>query len=216
MNSSTSPIYHKGELLYGLYQAQEAIRSHGFVYITEGYKDVLAMYAAGFKNTVALCGTALTEQQILLLKQYTHRAVVMLDGDTAGCVNGQKSVALLAENNFTVERIILQPGDDPDSLLSVMGSTGFVQYIKSATRRCRLEAYEGDLLSRQQRLLSELELALTPLERATHLSSLMELRRKLKIVSDKLSHSPVMQSGLFLARVRCLNNGTYENKDLCN
>ncbi len=74
------------------------------------------MHAAGFRNTVALCGTALTEQHILLLKQYTHRDVVMLDGDTAGYINGQKSVTLLAEHNFTVERIILQSGDDPDSL----------------------------------------------------------------------------------------------------
>ncbi|WP_455637992.1 DNA primase [Parabacteroides sp.] len=194
MNSSTSPVYHKSELLYGLYQAQEVIRSRGFVYITEGYKDMLAMHAAGFRNTVALCGTALTEQHILLLKQYTHRAVVMLDGDTAGYINSQKSVALLTEHNFTVERIILQPGGDPDSLLSVMGVTRFVRYIQSSTRRCRLEAYEADLLYQERRLLSDLELALTPFERMTHLASLMHLRRKLMKVSFKLSHSPVIKN----------------------
>ncbi|MCD8270716.1 MAG: toprim domain-containing protein [Parabacteroides sp.] len=83
MNSSNSPVYHKSELLYGLYQAQEAIRRRGFVYITEGYKDVLAMHAAGFKNTVALCGTALTEQHLALLKRSTNQVLVMLDGDAA-------------------------------------------------------------------------------------------------------------------------------------
>ncbi|MCD8267191.1 MAG: toprim domain-containing protein [Parabacteroides sp.] len=194
MNSSTSPVYHKGEILYGLYQALEATRGHGFVYITEGYKDVLAMHAVGFKNTVALCGTVLTEQHVLLLKQYTHCVVVMLDGDTAGCINGQKSEALLTEHNFTVGRIILQPGDDPDSLLSVMGATEFIRYIQFATRRSRLEAYEEDLLNRQRMLFSELELALTPFERATHLYSLILLRRKLTRVSFKLSHSPVIKN----------------------
>ncbi len=75
-----------------------------------------------------------------------------------------------------------------------MGITGFVRYMKSATRRCRLEAYENDLLSRQRKLLSELELALTPFERATYLSFLVCIRSKLTKVSDKLAHSPVIRN----------------------
>lgn len=148
LNSSTSPVYHKNEILYGLYQAQEAIGRRGFVYITEGYKDVLAIHVVGFCNTVALCRTAFTDQHITLLKHYTYRVVVMLDGDMPGQTNALKSATSLSDNNFSVGRIILQSGHDPDSLLSVMGSACFAQYMQSATRLYRLEAYENDLLCR--------------------------------------------------------------------
>lgn len=191
INSSNSPVYHKSEILYGLYQAQEAIRKHGFVYITEGYKDVLAMHAAGFRNTVALCGTALTQQHVTLLKQYTRRVVVMLDGDKVGVASGARSATLLSDEGFTVGQIILQPEHDPDSLLAVMGYADFIGYMKSATRFSRLEAYESDLLRRERELLSELTLALTPSERTILLSPLVRIRKRLGKVSGIVGHSPV-------------------------
>ena len=94
--------------------AREAIREHHFVFVTEGYKDVLAMHAAGFRNTVALCGTALTDQQITLLSRYTRYAIIMLDGDEAGQTNGIRSARLLVEKGFSVGRIVLESGHDPD------------------------------------------------------------------------------------------------------
>ena len=134
INSPDSPVYHKSEILYGLYQALEAIREHHFVYITEGYKDVLAMHAAGFRNTVALCGTALTEQHITLLSRYTRYAIIMLDGDEAGQTNGIRSARLLVEKGFSVGRIVLEPEHDPDSLLCMMGREDFTGYIRRLTR----------------------------------------------------------------------------------
>ena len=71
INSSTSVIYKKDELLYGWYRAEEKVRETGIVFLTEGYKDTLAMHAAGFRHTVALCGTALCTGHIALLKRYT-------------------------------------------------------------------------------------------------------------------------------------------------
>lgn len=198
MNSSTSAVYHKSTLLYGLYQAQEAIRRHGFVYITEGYKDVLAMYAAGFRNTVALCGTALTLQHAELLRRYTRNVIIMLDSDEAGQTNGFKSARLLAGKGFSVGRIILEPEHDPDSLLHVMGEQAFVEYMKKATRFSRLEIYETDLLKQIKQLLSELNLALTVAERSELFSQMLPLHKRLGKVTARLVHSPVMKADWLL------------------
>lgn len=198
INSPTSPIYYKSEILYGLYQAQEAIRQHKFVYITEGYKDVLAMYAAGFRNTVALCGTALTEQHATLLSQYTRQVIVMLDGDEAGQVNGIKSAKLLIEKGFSVGQIILEPTHDPDSLLGRMGREDFIEYMRAATRRSRLEVYEAFLLRNIEQIVSQLHLALTMEERASLFARMIPLHKRLAKVTGLLAHSPVMKADWLL------------------
>lgn len=194
INSCNSIIYHKGELLYGLFQTQESIGKHGFVYITEGYKDVLAMYAAGFCNTVALCGTTLTEQHVTLLSRYTRHVVVMLDGDTAGLVSGLKSVGMLAGQGFSVSQIILEPQHDPDSLLEAIGYKEFISYLKLRTRFSRLEAYEVDLLKQLEQVLSDLKLALTISERNDLITRMVTLHKRLAKVTDRLMHSPVLRS----------------------
>ena len=194
VNSSTSPVYHKSEILYGLYQAQDEICKRKFVYITEGYKDVLAMHAAGFRNTVALCGTVLTDQHAVLLSRYTQCAIVMLDGDEAGQVNGIRSAWLLSGKNFSVGRIILEPKHDPDSLLRKMGDTGFIGYIKKETRFSRLEIYEATLLKQIKELLSDLQLALTVAERADLFARMIPLHKRLSKVTTLLAHSPVLKA----------------------
>ena len=198
VNSSTSPIYHKSEILYGLYQAQDEIHKHKFVYITEGYKDVLAMHAAGFQNTVALCGTALTEDHAALLSRYTRCAIVMLDGDEAGQTNGFRSARLLSAKGFSVGRIILEPEQDPDSLLRRMGETAFTGYIRKATRFSRLEIYETDLLKRIKQLLSDLHLALTVTERMDLFARMIPLHKRLEKVTKLLAHSPVLKADWLL------------------
>lgn len=198
VNSPNSIIYHKGELLYGLYLAQDAIRKHGFVYITEGYKDVLAMHATGFRNTVALCGTALTEQHAALLGRYTRCVIVMLDGDTAGQVNGVRSARLLAGKGFSVGQIILEPKHDPDFLLRTMEYENFVDYMKAATRFSRLETYETNLLKQIEQLLSQLKLALTIAERNGLLTCMITMHKRLAKVTELLTHSPVSWTGWLL------------------
>ena len=196
INSPDSIIYHKGKLLYGLYQAQEAIREHGFVYITEGYKDVLAMHAAGFCHTVALCGTTLTEEHAVLLGRHTRHAVVMLDGDAAGRVNGVKSARLLVGKGFHVGQILLEPEQDPDSLLRRMTYENFTGYIKSETRFGRLEADEKDLLRQIEQLLSGLKIALTITERNDLFARMITLHKRLAKVTQILGHSPVVRNNL--------------------
>lgn len=191
VNSANNAVYQKGEILYGLWQAGEAIRRHGFVYITEGYKDTLAMHAAGFRNTVALAGTALTAEHVALLACYTRRAVVMLDGDLRGQEAAGRTVLLLQSAAFTVSRLTLEPKHDPDSLLRAVGPGCFASHILAQTRYCRLETYEATLSARISALLHALSLALTPDERNFHLPALMRERRRLARATVRLGYGVV-------------------------
>lgn len=157
------------------------------------------MHAAGFRNTIAICGTALTEDHVELLGRYTRYAIVMLDGDEAGQTNGLKSARLLASKGFSVGRIILEPKHDPDSLLDEMGMQAFVDYMKKSTRFSRLEVYETDLLRKIEQTLSELQLALTFSERTDLFARLLPLHKRLGKVTGLLAHSPVMKADWLLA-----------------
>lgn len=124
INSETGGLYRKSELLYGLYEAREAIGREGSVFLVEGYKDVLAMHAAGFRHTVALCGTALCPGHIALLKRYTRSVRVMLDADKAGRKAADANVPVLAGEGMEAVRIGLPEGDDPGFTLSPSGERG--------------------------------------------------------------------------------------------
>ena len=84
LNSPESDIYHKSDVLYGLFQARQAIRTQEVCYLVEGYLDVLSLYQGGIKNVVASSGTSLTEGQIRLIKRYSDNVTVLYDGDAAG------------------------------------------------------------------------------------------------------------------------------------
>ncbi|RZK25127.1 MAG: DNA primase, partial [Hymenobacter sp.] len=84
LNSPESDIYHKSDVLYGLFQARQAIRQEEMCFLVEGYLDVLSLHQGGIKNVVASSGTSLTEGQIRLIKRYTDNVTVLYDGDAAG------------------------------------------------------------------------------------------------------------------------------------
>ena len=84
LNSPQTVLFDKGRLLYGLDQARKAIRAQDQVVIVEGYLDVIVLHQAGFTNTVSPMGTALTEDQLRMLKRFTRRIVLALDADAAG------------------------------------------------------------------------------------------------------------------------------------
>ena len=129
INSSAADGYDKGATLYGLNRAVAVIRKEDYVFITEGYKDAIAMHAAGFVNTVALCGTALTDSHIALLKKYTNRACLLLDGDEAGQAASKKAVLRLREAGMDADSALIPGGGDPDSLFRRSGKEAFVSLI---------------------------------------------------------------------------------------
>lgn len=135
VNSRTSELYRKSELLYGLYEGREAICREGCVFLVEGYKDVLAMHAAGFKHTVGLCGTILSKEHIALLKRYATSVRVMLDADKAGRKGTDEIIPALMGEGMEAVRISLPEGDDPDSLFRRLGKEAFAAYVREAVRR---------------------------------------------------------------------------------
>lgn len=131
-NSPTSPLFDKSRTLYGLHRAAEAIRREGFVFLVEGYKDVLAMHAAGFCNTVGLCSASLTNGQAELLAPLTSRLHVLLDSDTAGREGTQR---ILRERSprFSVRPFCIPTGEDPDELFRRLGREGFRIFVRHLT-----------------------------------------------------------------------------------
>lgn len=135
MNSSAEAGYKKSEVLYGLHRAKESIRRHDAVFITEGYKDVIAMHAAGIRNTVALCGTALSPFQIGLLKEYTSRVYLLLDGDRAGQEASRRLMPVLVTAGMETEHVELPEGEDPDSLFRKWGREGLAAMLRRLLTR---------------------------------------------------------------------------------
>jgi DNA primase len=117
INSPESPIYHKGRVLYGLYQARDAMRHKGEAIVVEGYFDQLALYRAGFHNTVATCGTALTPDHVRLLKRFSDRVLLLFDQDSAGHKATFRAMEVLLPEGLQVSVVTLEPGEDPDSFL---------------------------------------------------------------------------------------------------
>ena len=113
INSPQSDIYDKSKVLYGLYQAKRAIRSSGYAIIVEGQMDVVLSHRANIKNIVAASGTALTDEQVKILKRYTDKIKLSFDMDGAGQKATKKSIQVCLRNDMQV-KVILLPGETND------------------------------------------------------------------------------------------------------
>lgn len=117
INTPESQIYHKGRILYGLDKAKQTIREQGYVVIVEGNMDVIACHQAGYKNVVACSGTALTPDQIGILKRYTENAMLCFDQDEAGQLAARRSIDLLLAEEMNIKIVQLVYGKDPDECI---------------------------------------------------------------------------------------------------
>ncbi len=129
LNSPDSEVFKKGSILFGLYQAKSSIRMKGYVIVVEGYFDVIKMHQAGFQNTVAPMGTALTENQALVLKRYTKNVLLLYDGDDAGRKAVNRSIPVLLKTGLNVKVSLLPEGEDPDSIIDKFGAAGIKSFI---------------------------------------------------------------------------------------
>jgi len=144
INSPESPIYHKGRVLFGLYQARQAMRQSGDVLLVEGYFDQLALFRAGFPQVVATCGTALTVEHARILKRYVQRVVLLFDQDNAGKKATFKAMTVLQEEGLPAAVIELPSGDDPDSFIQREGAEAF--RLRLAKARSVMDLFIDDLL----------------------------------------------------------------------
>jgi len=144
LNSPESDIYQKSRILYGLYHAKQAIVKQEKCFLVEGYTDVLGLHQAGIENVVASSGTALTTEQIRLIKRFTSNVTIIYDGDEAGIKASLRGIDMVLEEGLNIKVVPLPDGEDPDSYSKQLNATEFQQYIKEN---------EKDFISFKTRLL---------------------------------------------------------------
>jgi DNA primase len=132
LNSSDSPVFQKGSVLYGLYQSKQAIRAKESATVVEGYTDLLSLFQNGFQNVVASCGTAFTSQQARLLRRYTSEAVLVYDADEAGIQAARRALQVFLAAGIRVRVACLPAGHDPDSYLREKGADALGEAIDRA------------------------------------------------------------------------------------
>lgn len=130
LNSPETEVYHKSSILYGIFQAKNAIRNEDVCYLAEGYTDVISLHQAGIQNVVASSGTSLTLEQIRLISRFTQNVTMLYDGDAAGIKASLRGTDMILEEGLNVKVVVFPDGDDPDSYVRKVGSEAFVAYIK--------------------------------------------------------------------------------------
>ncbi|WP_342329665.1 DNA primase [Pedobacter sp. FW305-3-2-15-E-R2A2] len=131
VNSPESDIYHKSNVLYGLFHAKKAIRDTDNCYLVEGYADVLAVHQAGIENVVASSGTSLTTEQIRLIGRFSQNVTILYDGDAAGIKASLRGLDMILEEGLNVKVVLFPDGHDPDSYMHHVGSGEFKKYIEN-------------------------------------------------------------------------------------
>ncbi|HAS60328.1 MAG: DNA primase [Algoriphagus sp.] len=134
INSPETAVYHKSDVLYGMYQAKKAIRDQDNCYLVEGYTDVISLHLSGIENVVASSGTSLTDGQIKLIKRFTNQVTVLYDGDSAGIKASLRGIDLLLEGGLNVKAVVFPEGEDPDSYSRKVGSKAFQEYLNSQSQ----------------------------------------------------------------------------------
>lgn len=131
LNSPESDIYHKSKVLYGIYHAKKTISKEDNCYLVEGYTDVISMYQKGITNVVASSGTALTPDQIRLVKRLTPNMTVLFDGDAAGLRASVRGIDLILEQGMNVKVVTFPDGDDPDSFSKKKTTEELKEYLEN-------------------------------------------------------------------------------------
>lgn len=134
INSPETDIYHKSDVLYGLYQGKNAIRQHEVCYLVEGYTDVISLHQADVENVVASSGTALTENQIKLIRRFTENITVLFDGDAAGIKAALRGIDMILRGGLNVRVVLFPDGEDPDSYSRKVGTSEFQKFLKEHTQ----------------------------------------------------------------------------------
>ncbi len=176
VNSPESEIYHKSNVLYGLFQSKKAISQEDCSILVEGYTDVISMHQAGVKNVVASSGTSLTTDQIRLISRFTKNVTVIYDGDAAGIKASIRGIDMILAEGLNVRVVLLPDGDDPDSFARKNNSAQFQEYIR---------AHEEDFISFKARLLMD-EAQNDPIKRAALITDMVD---SISVIPDPISRS---------------------------
>jgi len=146
INSPETDVYHKSNIVYGIYQAKSEIIKKDNCFVVEGYTDVISLHQAGIHNVVASSGTSLTVEQIRLVKRYTNNLTIMYDGDDAGIKASFRGIDLVLEEGMNVRTVLFPDGEDPDSFSKKMDGDELTAFI---------DANSKDFIQFKAQLLSE-------------------------------------------------------------
>ncbi len=176
INSAESDIYHKGKVLYGLYFAKSAIVARDNCYLVEGYTDVISLSQAGVENVIATSGTALTTDQIRLIRRYTNHITLLFDGDPAGIKAAFRSIDMILEEGMNVRIVLFPEGEDPDSFARTKRRQELADFIENQA---------DDFISFKTRLLLK-ETANDPIRRA---GLIREIAQTISLIPDPIARS---------------------------
>ncbi|HOK80550.1 MAG TPA: DNA primase [bacterium] len=132
LNTPENYVFKKGNLFYGLNWAKERIKSSGFAIIVEGYFDLIKMHMAGFENTIAPLGTALTENHMRLLKRWTDKILLVFDSDSAGTAAAFRSLETILAGGFEVKIGVMPSGFDPEDFLDNYGNEALKKLLNQS------------------------------------------------------------------------------------
>ena len=134
LNSPESDIYHKSKILYGIYQAKKEIAKKDNCFLVEGYTDVISFHQSGIENVVASSGTALSSDQIRLVRRLTQNITVLFDGDAAGLRASIRGIDLILEQGMNVKVVSFPEGEDPDSFAKSHTDVELKEYLESSAQ----------------------------------------------------------------------------------
>lgn len=184
LNSPETPVFHKGEQLYHIHLARNAIRREGYAILVEGYFDVQRLALAGVEHVVAPLGTATTEHQAALLKRYTGEVVLMYDSDPAGLKATFRAGDVLLAHGIRVRVATMPPGEDPDTLARRGGAAAVdaviadaVDVLERKLQLLELKGWFADVRRSREaldRLLPTLRAASDPVTRELYVSRVAE------------------------------------------
>ena len=189
INSPETEIYHKSNVLYGMFQAKNAIRKEEFCYLVEGYTDVISLHQCDIENVVASSGTALTEEQIKLMRRFTENVTVLYDGDAAGIKAALRGIDLVLKGGLNVRIVLLPDGEDPDSFSKKMGSTELKKYLLDHTQ---------DFISFKIGLYSK-EASHDPIKKA---EAIREIVTSIGVIPDPIKRSVYIQETSQLLKIQ--------------
>jgi DNA primase len=129
INTPENELYVKSKILYGAYQARQAIDKQDECLLVEGYTDVLSLHQAGIENVVASGGTSLTVDQLRLIKKYTKHLTIIYDGDGAGIKAALRGLDMALEEGLDVRLVLIPDKEDPDSYVRLVGAARFREFI---------------------------------------------------------------------------------------
>jgi DNA primase len=188
LNSPESDIYHKSKVLYGLFQAKKTIVSAEKCFLVEGYTDVVSMHQAGIENVVASSGTALTTEQIRLIKRFTQNITILYDGDEAGIKASFRGIDMILEEGMNVKVVMFPVGEDPDSFAQSHSSSEFQEFIQNS---------EKDFISFKTEILLA-EARQDPIKRGQLISDIV---RSISVIPDGIMRSVFLKESSLLLGV---------------